>query len=263
MPFATLKDGEKLYYEVHGSGPPLALVPGLAGTMGFWKPHLDAFAKQFKVILHDHRGAGQSSRTIMEYSVDQMAGDVLQLLDHLKVERAHLVGHSTGGAIGQTIALDAPQRLGRLVISASWTKADAYFMKLFDFRAETLRTSGPLAYMRGMSLFAVAPDYVRDHSGELDAEERAAAAAMTPQTMLSRIAAIQRFDRSKELGKIKTPTLVTGARDDQITPAYFSAALAAAIPGSKLAMVDHGGHLYPRVHPAKFQETVLDFLIDG
>ncbi len=263
MPFCTLQDGERLYYEVHGSGPALALVSGLSGTLQFWTPHVAAFAKRFKVILHDHRGTGQSSRTDMQYSVEQMAGDVLQLLDHLKVERAHLVGHSTGGAIGQTIALDAPQRLDHLVISASWTKADAYFMRLFDFRAETLRQAGPLAYMRGMSLFAVAPDYVRDHSAELDAEERAAATAMTPEIVLSRIAAIQRFDRSKELGRIKTPTLVTGARDDHITPAYYSEALAAAIPGSKLAMVEHGGHLYPRVHPAKFQETVIDFLIDG
>jgi aminoacrylate hydrolase len=263
MPFCALKDGEKLYYEVHGSGPPLALVSGLGGVMAFWKPHLGAFAKHFKVVLHDHRGTGQSSRTIMEYSVGQMADDLLQLLDHLKIERAHFAGHSTGGAIGQTLALDAPKRLDRLVISASWTRADAYFIRLFDFRAEVLRKMGPLAYMQSMTLFGVAPDYLSGHAAELDAEERAAANAMTPETVLSRIAAIQRFDRSKELGRIKTPTLVTGVRDDQITPAYFSEALAAAIPGAKLAMFEHGGHFFPRVHPARFQETVLDFLIGG
>ena len=263
MPFATLKDGEKLYYEVHGSGPPLALVSGLGGTHHFWLPHLDAFAKRFKVILHDHRGTGRSSRTIMEYSVGQMADDLVQLLDHLKIERAHFVGHSTGGAIGQTMALDAPRRLDRLVISASWTRADAYFMRLFDFRSEVLRKAGSLAYMQGMTLFGVASDYLRDHSAEFDAEERAAAQSMTPEIVLSRIAAIQRFDRSKELGRIKAPTLVTGVRDDRITPAYYSEALAAAIPGARLAMAEHGGHLYPRVHPTRFQETVIDFLIDG
>jgi len=149
------------------------------------------------------------------------------------------------------------------VISASWTKADAYFMRLFDFRSAVLRKMGPLAYMQSMTLFGVAQDYLRDHAAELDAEERAAAAAMTPEAVLARIAAIQRFDRSTELGRIKTPTLVAGVRDDQITPAYFSEALAAAIPGAKLAMFEHGGHFFPRVHPARFQETVLDFLIGG
>jgi aminoacrylate hydrolase len=263
VPFCTLNDGEKLYYEAHGSGPPLALVSGLGGVMAFWKPHLAAFAKHFKVVLHDHRGTGQSSRTIMDYSVGQMAGDLLQLLDRLGIERAHFVGHSTGGAIGQTLALDAPKRLDRLVISASWTKADAYFTRLFDFRADVLRRMGPLAYMQSMTLFGLAQDYLRDHAQELDAEERAAAAAMTPAAVLARIAAIQRFDRSAELGRIKTPTLVMGVRDDQITPAYFSEALAAAIPGARLAMFEHGGHFFPRVHPARFQETVLDFLIGG
>jgi aminoacrylate hydrolase len=263
MPFCKLKDGEQLYYETHGQGPALALVMGLGGAMAFWKPHLEAFARRFTVVLHDHRGTGQSSRTIMEYSVGQMADDLLQLLDHLKIARAHLIGHSTGGAIGQTVALDAPQRLDKLVISASWIRADAHFMRLFDFRAEVLRKIGPLAYMQAMSLFGVASDYLNAHAAEFDAEERAAAKAMTPEIVLSRIAAIQRFDRGNELGRIRAPTLVTGVRDDQITPAYCSEALAAAIPGAKLAMFDHGGHLYPRVHPARFQETVIDFLIDG
>ncbi|MGQ0674867.1 MAG: alpha/beta fold hydrolase, partial [Rhodospirillales bacterium] len=228
-----------------------------------WQPHVAAFARRFTVILHDHRGTGESSRTIMEYSVGQMADDLLQLLDHLKIERAHLVGHSTGGAIGQTVALDAPKRLDRLVISASWTAADAYFKRLFEFRAEVLRKAGALAYMQGMTLFGVASDYLRDHAREFDAEERATARSMTPEIVLGRIAAILRFDRAGELGRIRTPTLISGARDDLITPAYFSERLAAAIPGARLAMVEHGGHLYPRVHPARFQETVLDFLIGG
>ena len=260
MAFCTLQDGEKLYYETHGDGPPLALVSGLGGTLAFWKPHVAAFARRFRVVLHDHRGTGRSSRTRMDYSVDQMVDDLVQLLDHLRIERAHFVGHSTGGAIGQTMALDHPKRLNRLAISASWTTADAYFNRLFDFRAEVLRKSGPLAYTQGMTLFAVPPTYLRDHAAEFDAEERANAAAMTPEIVLSRIQAIQRFDRRKDLKKIKTPTLVFGVEDDHITPAYYSRALARAIPRARLVMFKDGGHLYPRVHPREFQKTILAFL---
>jgi len=260
MPHLTLKDGDQLYYETHGKGPPLALVSGLGGTLSFWGPNLKALSKKFRVILHDHRGTGQSGRRLISFSVEQMADDLLQLLDHLKVARTDLIGHSTGGAIGQTIALDQPKRLGKLVLSATWTSPDQYFRRLFDLRADVLRTQGPLAYMQGTSLFGWPAAFLRDHAEMLANEEHAVAAAMSPDIVLARIGAIQRFDRRAELGRIKAPTLVFAARDDLITPAYFSQALAEAIPGAKLVMLEEGGHFYPRVMPEQFQKTVLAFL---
>ena len=79
----TLSDGETLYYEVHGSGPPLALVTGLGGLASFWAPHVEALAEDFTVVLHDHRGTGRSSHSLIRYSIAQMADDTLQLLNHL------------------------------------------------------------------------------------------------------------------------------------------------------------------------------------
>lgn len=260
MPFLTLKDGDQLYYETHGKGPPLALVSGLGGTLSFWNPNVKALARRFQVILHDHRGTGQSGRRLIPFSVEQMADDLLQLLDHLQVERVDLIGHSTGGAIGQTIALDRPKRIGKLVLSATWTSPDEYFRRLFDLRADVLRMQGPLAYAQGTSLFGLPAAFLRDHAAMLADEEHAVAAAMSPEIVLARIAAIQRFDRRSELGRIKAPTLVFAARDDLITPAYFSEVLAEAIPGARLVLLDEGGHFYPRVAPEAFQRTVLDFL---
>src|SRR5678815_618824 len=95
--------GDDLYYEAHGDGPPLMLVSGLNGVASFWAKQVPVLAKSFRVILHDHRGTGQSTHSRMSYSVDQMATDVLALMDALHVESAHLAGHSTGGAIGQTL----------------------------------------------------------------------------------------------------------------------------------------------------------------
>lgn len=260
MPHFPLRDKDQLYYEVHGDGPPLALVSGLGGTLSFWKPQVATLASRFRVILHDHRGTGQSGRRLIDFSVEQMAEDLVQLLDHLGVARAHLIGHSTGGAIGQTIALDHPERLDKLVLSATWTAADDYFRRLFDLRANMLRLEGPLAYARGTSLFGLPAGFLRDHLEALTAEETATAAGMSPDIVLARIAAIQRFDRRGELGKIKAPTLVFAARDDLITPAYFSEALAKAIPGAELVLLAEGGHFFPRVVPEQFQKTVLAFL---
>ena len=109
MPHLTLSDGESLYYEEHGAGKPLLLVSGLGGVASFWKPHVAILSEHYRVILHDHRGTGASSKSLIDYSVTQMTDDLLQLMDHLEIARADFVGHSTGGAIGQTMALDFPE----------------------------------------------------------------------------------------------------------------------------------------------------------
>ncbi len=95
MPKLSVGDAE-LYYEQTGEGPPLLLVPGLGGIGAFWAKQVAAFSRDYRVITHDHRGTGQSSRSRITYSVDQMAQDVLRLMDGLKIESAHVVGHSTG-----------------------------------------------------------------------------------------------------------------------------------------------------------------------
>ena len=100
MPKVDIGDAE-IYYESKGDGPPLMLVPGVGGGGSFWSNQVDAFSAHFRVIIHDHRGAGQSTYSPIKYSVDQMAADTLKLMDALDIEAAHLQGHSTGGAIGQ------------------------------------------------------------------------------------------------------------------------------------------------------------------
>lgn len=87
MPTADIGNGE-IYYETHGEGPPVMLVAGLGGTADYWNPQIDAFARDYKVVVHDHRGTGQSTRSEIEYSVDQMADDLLRLMDVLEIDRA-------------------------------------------------------------------------------------------------------------------------------------------------------------------------------
>lgn len=108
-----------IYYEIHGSGEPLLLVPGLGGVGASFFKQIPELAKHYRVIVHDHRGCGQSDKPVMQYSVEQMTQDVLRLMDALEIKRAHLLGHSTGGAIGQIIALEQPQRLGKLILAST------------------------------------------------------------------------------------------------------------------------------------------------
>lgn len=261
MPKLNLSDGEELYFEVHGKGPPLVLISGLNGVGAFWTPHLAELSARFQVILHDHRGTGQSSPSHITYSIEQMADDLVQLLDHLEVQKAHMAGHSTGGAICQVLGIDHPDRVDRLVLSATWTAADEYFGRLFAIRGDILRAMGAEAYTRVSLLFMRPPEWIRDHR-DVQAQDEAAMTAgfPAPEVMLSRIEALQAFDRRADLGRITAPTLVIGATDDMVTPAYFSEELRRLIPGARLTVLPFGGHFFPIVAAEDFRRELLDFL---
>jgi aminoacrylate hydrolase len=139
------------------------LVPGLGGVGSYWNPNIPAFAQKYQVVLHDHRGTGQSSRSRIHYNVDQMTDDLLAVMNHLEIEKAHLVGHSTGGAIGQTLAAKHPERLISLVIYASWTKADPFFRRVFEARRALLTASGAAAYVRSTAIFLYPDWWINDN----------------------------------------------------------------------------------------------------
>ena len=260
MPKANVGDAE-IYYESHGEGEPLLLVSGLGGTAAYWKPNLPAFAANYRVIVHDHRGAGQSTHSTIRYSVDQMTDDLVRLMDHLKIESARLLGHSTGGAIGQTLAAKAPQRIKRMVLFSTWTKADAYFKRLFELRRAVLTEIGPGQYTRAGTLFLY-PDWWINANEKMIGEREALTlkAFPPPEVVASRIDAIVAFDRTADLGRIEIPTLVICAKDDVITPAYFSEELARKIPAAQLMLLPKGGHCANETVMELFNPPVLDFL---
>lgn len=265
MPFCPLPDslygGGRLYYEEQGAGEPLLFVAGLGGLGSFWAPQLTAFAATHRVITFDHRGTGQSTHSAIRYSIKQMADDALALLDHLGVAKAHYAGHSTGGAIGQTLAAHAPARIGDLVLSATWPKADAYFRRLFDVRKGVLEAQGVRAYTRLGNLVLFPPYYFAANAAAIDERAEKSLAGLAPVAVLaSRIDAILEFDGLAALPSIQHRTLVMCAKDDMITPAYFSEQLAAQLPNATLKLMERGGHFCPTAEVGEYNRIVREFL---
>jgi len=260
MPSVSIGDAE-IYYEEAGQGEPLMLVPGLSGQGSFWGPQVEAFKRDFRVIVHDHRGAGRSTHSQIKYSVEQMADDTLRLMDALGIESAHLVGHSTGGAIGQVIALDHRRRLRSLVLSATWAGPDPYFRRLFEARKDTLLAQGIEAYLRASVLVLAPPEWVSRNDAAIAELHRAQAASWPPREVVaSRIDAIVAFDRRRRLGEMGVPTLVVVAQDDMVTPKFYSDELAKAIPGASYVVLEGGGHFAPQVLPEPYNRAVGAFL---
>ena len=260
MPKIVIGEAD-IYYEEAGRGPGLLLVPGLSGLGSFWAHQMAEFKHDFRVIVHDHRGTGQSTHSRIKYSVEQMADDVLWLMDRLGIASAHLVGHSTGGAIGQVIAQDHPERLQSLVLSATWAGQDAFFRRVFESRKEVLARLGVEAYLRTSVLFLAPPWWVSANDAAITEMHRGLVAAAAPvEVMASRIDAIMAFDRRARLGEIRTPTLVVVAQDDMVTPRFYSDELAERIPGAKLVVLDGGGHFAPQITPEPYNVAVGAFL---
>jgi aminoacrylate hydrolase len=260
MPQAKVP-GATIHYEIVGEGDPVALVAGLGGAASYWAPNVGAFARDHSVLLHDHRGTGQSSRCEMEYSVELMADDLLRVLDDAGIEKIHLVGHSTGGAIGQVLGAIAPDRIASLVLYASWAAIDGQMEWCLETRRDILRALGPAAYHKSTPLFLYPPYFVRDNKELLRDEARSAAIATPPASILeARVTGIMNFDGTRYLERIVCPTMVLVADDDILTPPYLSQAIARGVAGAQLVRVERGGHAYSRVHPEAFNNTVLGFL---
>jgi aminoacrylate hydrolase len=193
-----------------------------------------------------------------------MADDARQLIEALGFAKVHWCGHSTGGAMGQVLAISHPDRIDRLVLSATWGKTDAFFRRLFEARAQILKELGPAAYQKSSALSLNMPAWIRDHDHDLAAAEAKAHETMPePEIVLSRIAAIVAHDQRERLQQVKSPTLAICARDDMVTPLYFTEELVRLIPHARAYVLPDGGHFYPNVHGEEFRRVLSAFLLES
>ncbi len=255
----TLPDGACLQVFEQGAGTPLLLISGLGGAAAYWNPCLPAFTAAHRVIRLDQRGIGASTRGTAAVTIDQLADDCIAVLDHLGIQSAIILGHSTGGCITQAIALRSPQHVKACVLTGTWTKPNRYMQELFKLRKGLLQ-SDPMAYAVSATFYSHEPSWLNANWGALDAARAAAPLSQTAQAIVAeRIDAIMAFDRSAEVARIKVPVLNIGARDDLIVPAFLQEELAALMPGSTLHLLEDGGHFFPTTRIAGFTSVVLNW----
>jgi len=254
-----------LHYEEHGpaDAPPLILSSGLGGSAAYWAPNLDALAASHRVILYDHRGTGRSDRALPPgLTVDAMADDVLALMDGLAIDRATLVGHAAGGAIGLSLALRHSDRLDRLVVVNGFARPDPHFVRCFQTRLALLRDSGVAAFIRAQPIFLYPARWISQNSDRLDAEEAGQIEHFQgADNVEARVAALLAFDVQQRLAEIATPTLMIAAEDDMLVPDLCSDALVEGLPNASLQLM-LGGHACNVTEPAVFAKILGAWLAD-
>ena len=241
-------------------GPTVVLANSLGTTSAMWDPQVPTLASGRRVVRYDARGHGRSPVPPGPYTIEQLADDLLALLDRVDVERAHLVGLSLGGMTAMSLAAERPDRVASL--SLLCTSARLGPEQMWIDRAHTARTQG----MR-----ALAPPVVeRWFTARFRAEHPDQAAAM--QKMVESIPAegyagacdaIQHMDLRERLPSITAPTLVIAGAEDPVTPPEHGRLIADSIPGSRFEVIDGAAHLANIEDPARVTGLLVEHITDA
>jgi pimeloyl-ACP methyl ester carboxylesterase len=271
MPNIKLPTGVDLYYETHGQGEPLIFVPSTAYSGEVWKPSQMPLANALNLIFHDPRGCGRSVATQSVYTIDQMALDIVALMDHLKILSAHLIGHSMGGRIALSLAQNFPGRVKSLIMAASGSgpaarlgsdcvpglphrlvldlvemgfekfiyheivESDTFFTK--DYR-ERNRAKVEEFYRLAWATHAKLPEFI--------------------QLCIAR----HNFEGTHRLGDVRVPTLVLIGESDTIGSNHIaqSKVLAERIPGAEMRMLKGQSHGFFWQTPEETNQVILDWV---
>ena len=259
-------NGQELYYELHGDGPPLVLVMGIGYDSSLWTlAQVPVLSTQFQVILVDNRDAGRSSKARQPYTIADMADDLAGLLDELGIQRSHVLGLSMGGMIAQEFALRHGDRLDRLVLAgtgAAPARSAVDPIHIWNWVKANDATGEMFGGQQFVSLFSTA--FLRNHQAVRDTAELLAnnPYPMSPEAYGRQAAAYLQFDALDRLAAITAPTLVIVGEQDLLTPPWIVREVAEAITGARLEVIpgDGSSHLVAIERPDDFNRLVSSFL---
>ena len=250
--------GETFNVEVEGpeNAPVLMISNSLGSNLHMWDDQIPALSKHFRIVRYDSRGHGRSVAPSGPYSLEQLGKDALAILDALGVRKAHWMGLSKGGAVGQWLLLNAPERIERAVLAntaAQFGAADAW-----NDRLRIVREQG----MGGLVQAVIDRWFTRDFQAkapETIARIRAAFEKTPAEGYAACMAALRDLDLRDAIRNIRNQVLVIIGRHDPATPPEAGKAIAAAIPGARLVELD-AAHLSNIEAAEAFNKAVIDFL---
>lgn len=257
MPFMDTSSA-RLHYQIEGQvdAPVLVLSNSLGTNLGMWAPQMPQLLKHFRVLRHDARGHGQSQVTPGPYTIEQLAGDVIALLDGLQIEQANFCGLSMGGMIGMRLGAFHGARIKRLVLSN--TAAQIAPPEAWNARIDKVNREGmaPIAA-------AVVERWFTPAFAARAPEQIEAARTMLRQTAaagyVANCAAVRDMDQRNGLGAITAPTLVIAGTHDLSTPPQQGQLVAQGIPGARYLELE-AAHLSNLEQADQFSQAVIAFL---
>ena len=249
MPKVELNDIE-MYYEVHGEGVPVMIINGFGGTSEGWEsvsPLITDLSKRYKVIIQDNRGVGRSTISDKPVTIKLMAQDKVALLDKLGIEAAYFIGNSMGGMIAQEIALNYPERVLGIILSATSPGGECYkiegqlekiHMISWNYEPPKELTQGEI--MEKFADVVWSPDFYRDNKERLN--EYVPEYPAPASTLRRYYDAVLNHDTCDRLSSISSKTLVLHGGQDGLVFSDSAYYMVKKIPNSELFLIKDARH---------------------
>lgn len=265
MPKVTT-NGIELYYETHGTGQPLVLICGLGYPLWQWHKMVPFLAEHFQVITFDNRGVGQSDKPAGPYTAQMLAADTAGLLDALGIEKAIIAGHSMGGFVAQSLALDFPSKVEKLILCSTNFGGPHHV----PVTAEAMKvlsdvTSDALTRFKNGLAVSTAPGWAEKNPEMIDAWVKwRVANPIEPAPYqaqfaigLSLMAEAAAFE--SQLPRLNLPTLILFGQHDKVVPPANASLLAEKIAGSKVLIFPDAGHFFPIEIAEAASRAIVEF----
>ena len=254
--------GVNLSYWMDGrpDQPVLVLAHSLGSDHAMWDSQMAAWLADFRVLRYDMRGHGASEitpPTDAPFGIDRLGQDVVGLLNHLKIPRAHFCGLSLGGLVGMWLGVNAPGHLERIVLAD--TAAKIGNPDLWNARVDLVRAGGMAAVLQALLQRSFTPAFLAQASPALDAARRTLLAT-PPRGYIDACIAIRDADLRSDITRISAPTLMLTGAHDIATPPADGRFIAAAIPGAQYRELD-AAHIANIEAPQAFADVVREFLL--
>jgi len=245
-----------LNHERHGdpAAAPVVLLGSLGSDLSMWAPQIEALSAVAHVVAVDHRGHGKSPAPQGPYTLDDLGGDILALLDDLGLDSVHFVGLSLGGAVGQWLAAHHPERVRTLTLlctSAAFAPPGPWHE-----RAATVRTEGLASIAESIVDRWFTPG-LRDRDPALVARHVDMVKSTTDEGYAACCEALAGWDGRADLARITAPTLVVAGEQDPATPPATMRVLADGIADATFHVVDPGAHLANVEQAERITDLVL------
>jgi 3-oxoadipate enol-lactonase len=260
-------NGIKVHYEIHGEGTPLVLIAGLGYPAWQWQRMIPYLSQQIKVIAFDNRGVGETDKPPGRYTAGLLAADTVALMDGLKIESAVIMGHSMGGFIAQELALTYPQRVSKLILSATNFGGPHHvpvtpeaMLVLSDM------TSDPITRFKNGLVVSTAPGFAEQHP-EIIQEwlDWRIAHPIDPAGYQAQMAIglgliSQEASFEDKLANIRVPALILSGAHDKVVPPANAKLLADKLPSSTVVILPDAGHFFPMEVPREASQAVINFI---
>jgi 3-oxoadipate enol-lactonase len=251
-----------IYYEVHGQGQPLVLIAGFGCDHSFWMPLIDGLSSQFKILILDNRGSGQTQDDNKGFTIEVLADDVMGLVNALAWKKPHVIGHSMGGTIAQTLAVKYSNELGKIMLCNAAAKFNGLSSIVLHNVLALQKAKLSIELLTATFMPWVFSESFLVNPSKVAFYLKAVKEYPFPSTLegnARQVKALDAFDLKKSFGKIQAETLILGADRDLLASAIELQFLKDHINNATLRILP-GAHVMIMEQPQETIKIIKEFL---